>query len=293
MAPTRVLVLGSSGRIGTMLRRCWATDTSASQGDAIEFVFQTRQAQPDRPDDLLWDITEDPPDALRLGGAYDCLIVLSGIVPKPDADFTLNTAIATASLRAAARLGIASVFLASTSAVYGSYQDEPFREDHIPRPVTDYGRSKYSMETTARAQARALGVKLCCLRIGNVSGADALLLTGAALAAGETILLDRFHDGGTPVRSYMGPRTFARILRSLIHNRADVPEVLNIAAPKPVSMLALAEAAQMPVTLRPVDAQDHQYVTLDCQALAALHAFEPLASDPSEIVRQWQDLRGA
>ena len=287
--PTRVLVLGSSGRIGTMLRGCWAVQSDP----ATEFTFQTRRADENHPADFLWDVADAPPQVLIDAPTFDCMIVLSGVVPRPDADFTLNAAIGTASITAAARLGIGTVLLASTSAVYGTHSDAPFHEEDTPHPLNDYGRSKLEMEATSRDCAQALGIKLCCLRIGNVAGADVLLLNGAALGPSGKLSLDCFTDGGTPVRSYIGPQTLAEVLISLIRARDDLPAVLNVAAPRPVSMLALTQAAEFPVTLTPAQTDRHQHVTLDCSALSALHRFGPSASTPAGIVRQWQRIKPA
>ncbi|MBB3995913.1 nucleoside-diphosphate-sugar epimerase [Sulfitobacter undariae] len=292
MKPIRVLVLGGSGRIGTLLRHAWAQDLERGRVKGIELVFQTRQAEPSHPDDLIWHVLGETPQAVRDAPPFDCMIVLSGITPKPDADFTLNTQIGAASLRAAADLGIGHVLLASTSAVYGSASDAPFAEIDPLEPVNDYGRSKLEMEQACQPQARALGVGLCSLRIGNVAGADALLMSGAALASHETLQLDCFEDGGTPVRSYIGPISLAQVMISLVRRRAQLPFALNIAAPHPVTMGALAEAAKMPVTLRPTQNNAHQHITLACDALSALHDFDQAESTADEILRQWQSLTG-
>jgi nucleoside-diphosphate-sugar epimerase len=147
------------------------------------------------------------------------------------------------------------------------------------------------MENRCLAQADALGVGLSCLRIGNIAGADALLLNGAALLEDQKLRLDFFADHGTPVRSYIGPQTLARTICALVRNRADLPPLLNVAAPQPVTMRALAEAADMPFDLIPATYSGHQHITLDCTALTRFHAFEPRDSTPEEMVRQWQAAR--
>jgi len=286
---TRVLVLGNTGRIGKMLRQAWVSDQRARQGD-IEFVYQRRHADHVYPDDLLWDILTEPPHALAKAAPFDCMIVLSGVVPKANADLTLNTAIGSACVAAASQLAIPHVLLASTSAVYGTGSNEGFSEQDKTDPSNAYGRAKQEMEQICHAQARELGIELCCLRIGNVAGADALLTNGAALASGEKLHLDCFEDGGTPLRSYIGPESLARVMFSLIHKRSQLPLSLNIATPFPITMGALAQAAHMPVELRRVTDNAHQYVTLDCSALADLHAFTPTEMQPRDMVAQWRAL---
>lgn len=282
MTKLRVLVLGGSGRIGSLVRRSWARETGTA------FTFQTRHPSPTHQGDIVWNVLSEPPDTLGTVPPFDCMVVLSGIVPGPGADLSLNTAIGSACIAAAAQYGIGHVLLASSSAVYGSYSDDPFSERDPPEPVNHYGRAKHAMEVACHTQARASGVHLCCLRIGNVAGADALLLNGAALDRGKTLQLDCFSDGGTPRRSYIGPDSLARAIVSLVRHRAQLPDVLNIAAPSPVTMGALAKAAGMPVTLHTAQDTAHQHITLDCNALAVLHEFDPAESTAAEMISQWR-----
>jgi len=288
-AKQRVLVLGGSGRVGRMLRHSWAQN-----GGGLDFTFQTREHDAAHSTDLVWDVMDPPPSPVLNAAPFDCMIVLSGVVPGPDADFTRNSAIGAAAIAAAARLGIPCVLLASTSAVYGAGGQTPFHEGDTPCPVNAYGHSKHLMEVQCRAQALALGISLCCLRIGNVAGADALLLNAQALADGDALVLDVFAQGGTPVRSYIGADSLARVLCTLVHQNQnrDVPELLNIAAPHPVSMRALAESAGVAFDLRPAPPTAHQLITLDCTALATLHSFDPAESDPDEMVLQWRHCTG-
>lgn len=285
----RILVIGSTGRIGTMLRRGWEQDTAHKSDDM--FVYQTRHRQDAPCDDPVWDILDPPPTSVTAQTPFDCMIVLAGIVPQRAANFALNNTIGHASIEAASQLGIPRVLLASTSAVYGNYSDAPLGENDLLDPVNDYGRSKRDMEVACHTQARMLECELCCLRIGNVAGADSLLLNGAALGPDERLQLDSFADGGTPVRSYIGPYSLGRVLLSLARIPATLPGYLNIAAPQPVSMGALAQAAQMPVTLRPAQSGAHQHITLDCHALTRLHSFKDIESDPEEMIRQWRNVR--
>lgn len=285
---TRVLVLGGGGRVGRLLRQAWFQDHDKNPN--VCFTFQTRYVQESLPNDLLWDILQGPPPMRAHAAGFDCMIVLSGVVPKPGADFTLNTKIGTASVVAAERLGIPHVLLASTSAVYGTYSNEPFSEHSALHPTNEYGKSKRDMEQAAHRLAHSSGVALCCLRIGNVAGADALLRNAKALAPGENLRLDTFENGGTPLRSYIGPHSLARTLVSLIYNRAKLPAAVNIATPLPVSMGALAEAAHIPLDLHRVSESAHQYVTLDCSVLDALHDFDPCEFQPLEMIRQWRRL---
>jgi len=281
IAKRRVLILGGNGRIGTMLRHVWDGDDMG-----LDLTFQTRSS--DTVSDVCWNLFDPIPEALLQAPIFDCMIVLSGVVPKPDADFARNSDIGLASLAAAAQLGVGSVILASTSAVYGAYKATALREEDALHPVNDYGTSKQEMEQRCAAAAQTLSLGLCCLRIGNVAGADSLLVNAQNLSKGQRLTLDVFPDGGTPLRSYIGPETLAQALSSLVFHEGPLPPVLNVAVPRPVTMGALAQAAGVPFDLRPNATTAHQRITLDCSRLAQIHSFTPADSDPETMVQQWK-----
>jgi nucleoside-diphosphate-sugar epimerase len=179
--------------------------------------------------------------------------------------------------------------LTSSSAVYGAPKgNAPLQEDDEPRPVNDYGRSKLAMEEICEPW-RARGMDICCLRIGNVAGADVLLLNG--MAADKPLVIDRFDDGGGPLRSYIGPATLARITATLAANPEPLPFHINIGAPEPVAMADLASAAGIAWAWQKAPPSAHQRITLDLSRLEALYSFAPTDSRPKELIDQWTGLR--
>mgnify|MGYP005850298485 CR=1 FL=1 len=192
----RVLVMGASGRIGAYLRQFWP-------GLGLDPVWQYRANAPDGA--LLWSpLAYSVPDV----GPVDTVVCLSGVTQG--AALALNTDLARAALDAARVLGAKRVLLASSSAVYGA-SPGPHFEDGPCAPATPYGVSKLTMEQAALAQAGALAV--CCLRIGNIAGADALL---GGLTPGTVPVLHHFSDGRAPRRAYIGPKTLAHVLAQLV-----------------------------------------------------------------------------
>ncbi|MET4101740.1 UDP-glucose 4-epimerase [Roseovarius sp. MBR-78] len=275
-ADDHILLTGASGRVGRMVLRSWPQGRQAL----------TAQYRRPHPGALCWDPLDGPGALLahadRAGRCFGAVVALAGVVPGPGRDLSLNRTIAEATVDAAAQAGITRVILASSSAVYGA--GEAMDEDAPPAPVNAYGAAKREMET-ACAPWRARGMEICCLRIGNVAGADALLLN---VAGGHgALVIDRFADGGGPVRSYIGPATLAAVLATLCRHADPLPDVLNIAAPVPVAMTALAQAAGARYETRPAPPEAHQRITLDCRRLAALHHFAPKDSTAAEMVRQW------
>jgi nucleoside-diphosphate-sugar epimerase len=279
---TSILLTGASGRVGAMLRACWR-----HAAPDLALVPQYRRAAPQGA--LQWDPL-DGPDALLAhvadAGRPAAIVALAGVTPGPGRDLTLNRTLAEATLDAALRAGVRRVLLASSSAVYGAGDGTPFAEEAARAPVNAYGTAKLEMEE-ACAPWRARGLDLCALRIGNVAGADALLLNVARAGPGGAVVIDRFADDGGPVRSYIGPATLAAVLATLARHPVPLPGALNIAAPEPVAMTALAQAARARIETRPAPPGAHQRITLDCRRLGALHRFAPEDVSPVEMVRQW------
>lgn len=211
------------------------------------------------------------------------MIILAGVTPASGPPLDENAAIAEACVQAAQRAGLSRVLLVSTQAVYGAPEGRGFRETDAPRPVSDYGRTK--LEAEEACQASDLDVTI--LRLGNVAGADQLLIN-ARTATGETpVILDQFSDGATPRRSYIAPDTLAKVLEH-IADMDSPPPVINVAAPVPVTMRALLEAAGVPMRLQPAPASAVKDLTLDCSLLERTFSFAPGDSDPVRMAATWR-----
>lgn len=282
----RILLVGSTGRVGRLV----AAGFVIVAQDTVRLFHQGRSPGKTTGIDMFWDPLEDGPGPLtswvQETGPVDAMIVLAGIVPASGKDLSLNTDIATACLDGARAAGIPRVLMASSSAVYGAWKESPFSEGDPTRPVNAYGAAKLHMEA-ACARYRDTGPEVCALRIGNVAGADALLLNKARSSPDHPLNVDRFPDGGGPVRSYIGPVTLARVLTGLAVCPAPLPENLNIALASPVAMEDLAQAAGLPWTFVPAPETAIQKITLDCSALCALLPALSLSARADEIVDEW------
>ena len=283
-----VICVGSSGRVGCLVSAFWQRDPES----ATRTVLQSRRI--DSVTDaasLKWDPMDGSGELCDWVGQYgklQAMIVLAGVTPGQGKDLSLNTDIAVACVTAAAAAGIPRVLVASSSAVYGAGDGTAFRETSACQPANAYGEAKLAMEHACHEHAKA-DLDVCCLRIGNVAGADALLLNVAELGPDEPVVIDTFADGRGPVRSYIGPKSLARVLNKLAVHDTVLPPALNIAAPDPISMDALAQAAGQPWTAKPAHSAAQQSITLDTMLLNEFCSFSREESCPSDMVSQWKE----
>lgn len=274
----RPIVLGATGRIGTGFQRL----ARAGLWPGITPLWQARNGGLRPADDgWEWDILGP-----RKPAVPPCrgIIGLAGVVSGP---VGLNTDLALAAVDLALASGCVPVLLTSTAAVYG-HQSGPVDEQSICDPINDYGRAKLAMERAVAVRLRALGrdaPPVCILRIGNVAGADSLLLS----AGRGAVILDQFAGGRGPERSYIGMQSLARVMISLMdcmERGEPVPLVLNVAAPAAVRMTDLLQAAGVGWNWQPAPPGAVARMTLDTARLATLVPLEPQAAAPAELVRQ-------
>jgi len=251
------LILGANGRIGLMWQALWR---AGAWPDTRRPVWHGRNKA-----DLIWDMTSALPDRVP---SCSGVIVLAGRTAGSDADLAQNAPLATAALDLAAKHGLGPVLLCSTSAVYGAATD-PQSED-AAAPANAYGHAKLDMEQAAAAHS----TPSCALRIANVAGADAAMLN----AAKGPVTLDRFPDGQTPRRMYIGPASLLRVMLDLIalaQNGTQLPPVLNIARPGLIPMGGLLDAAGAEWSPRAAPASALPSLELDLTRLAALLPLAP------------------
>jgi nucleoside-diphosphate-sugar epimerase len=276
----QVLITGAAGRLGRLLRAAWADCSPLG----FEPIWSSRRAGSRQ--HVIWDILSGPaPDIGR-----DAVILhLAGVLRGDRAMLSANPAMARSVCTFAQAAGASHVFLASSAAVYGAAM-----RDHVevqaPAPQSDYGHAKLAMEREALCWAHGLGPNapgITCLRIGNVLGADALFC-GADVS--RHIVLDPvLGQRGGPIRSYIGPQAIAQVLAGLLlRASANLPKILNIAAPGAVSMADLLDAAQLPYSFGMPNADIIPKVCLSTKRLASLM---PLCqTNATALVADWRAL---
>lgn len=264
---TQSALIGSTGRVGAMVARAWSQSTHPWHTAPVQ---TRRMDQPATDRHIPWDITAQGAAGLARWmdqfGPLQALVVLAGTTPATGQDMGDNVTLARHYVQAAQTLGIPRVLVASSSAIYGPGHGRPISETDPCAPINAYGQSKLDMEADLQTLT-GMGTEICCLRIGNVLGADALLLNAAK---GGAVQIDQFADGHGPMRSYVAPGVLGHILGHLAVQDAPLPFVLNVAQPSPVYMEDLAKAAGLDWDTRPAPENALQNLTLSCERLCAL-----------------------
>lgn len=275
MSRPRLLVLGGTGRLAAMLRRwdpgrfdiTWGARPGHAGTAGRVVVFDTRT---------------DPAALAAACADADVILDLSGPSTNP-ARVVPGFAAIPELARAVGHAARGRPLLwMSSAAVYGARLMA--REEAPLAPRDAYGQGKAQGEAVLSGRP---GVTR--LRLGNVAGADALL---GELRAGVPVRLDRFADGSTPKRSYIGPKTLAKSLFFLAEAAARgqrLPAVLNLAAPGPgVEMGALLDAAKLDWQPRHAPENALRGVTLDTAALGAVLALPAETGTPATLVAEWR-----
>lgn len=217
--------------------------------------------------DLAWSMAGTPPDLPVCRSR--AIFVLAGAIPQSRQEMALNITLARAGVAAARHWGAARCFVVSSSSVYGPTGEAPVNEDTPPDPQNSYARSKLNMERATSAP------DVTALRLANVAGASEPFLT---LERPEVPVLDRFADGRGPMRSYIGPICLARVivgLAALAEKGAELPPVLNVAAPGEVAMEDVFRAAKRAFVWREAPAKAAAHVHLDVSRLADVVPLAP------------------
>ncbi|WP_198672207.1 NAD-dependent epimerase/dehydratase family protein [Pseudogemmobacter bohemicus] len=295
-----IIVTGARGRVGRILARAWAAEPPpglrilwSSRGKAAgDRAADDRASDDSTPGDLAWDIgagaaPDWPADAI--------LLHLAGTTGARDPG--ANPALIPALAEACRRNRLAHLVFLSTAAIYAP-GPLPARETDPPAPANPYGAAKLEAEHLLAGS----GLALTILRLGNLAGADALL---APRDPGSVIRLDPIPgEPRGPMRSWIGPLTFARTIAALLTRIAGeiaagnpggksggeaLPPILNLSQAPPLGMAELLAASDLAWDWAAPNPAVVPAAMLDNTALAKLIPL-PLAR-PGQIIAEIRALR--
>jgi nucleoside-diphosphate-sugar epimerase len=260
-------MLGASGRVGRAVRAVW--DCKPMQGIGIVPVSRSAVASEGG---VSW----APGRKGVVLPAADVVLAFWGVTRGDRTALAANTALAEAAGDLASRLGARQVIHCSSAAVYPPCA-APLPETAAGCSPSAYGQAKLDMEAAIAAMPG--DAVQTVLRIGNVAGADALFRN---LWPGGSVTLDAFRSGSGPTRSYIAPHDLATVVEALI--REPFAGAVNVAAPQPTAMHAIAEATGTSVVWRQAPDASIETVHLDTTRLSAICQLPAQAADAGHLV---------
>lgn len=275
--PANVLVLGSNGKLGRMLRRVWEDRPDPN----VNFIWQARKQN--QKDCFVWSLG-DPIESLP---PITAIIALWGVTPKDGANLADNSMLAKAAHEIGVALGVERILHCSSAAVYPPSAN-PLKEEVIGSAPNPYGQSKRDMEQAIEymQKQRPNGPLQCAMRIGNVAGADSLFAT---IKHSTTVNLPKFSDGQGPRRSYIAPSDLGKSVLALLKcPLKKLPRIVNVAAQTATPMSDLAHASNCKVVWNNPRPNDIPIVELDT---ARLNTLLPLGKENSFaqfIIDDWK-----
>ena len=276
---TTALVLGSTGRLGRLMRHLWQRPPPALSH--VHWVGRHGG------EGILEWAPSDPTGALPRA---DVVIALWGVTKGDEAALSQNVDLGRSAMELAVQIGASRILLMSSAAVYGP-SDKPLVETAERHPLTPYGMAKCAMEDVIQdwCDTNLFGPETCVLRLGNVAAADQLF---ASLDGKEPVVLDQFDDGMGPSRSYLAPRDLARALGDLATcPDRYLPRFINVAGPRPVQMEHILRASERPFDWRAAPDNAQAAVTLDTTRISRLSGELVASSDAASLIADWRDYR--
>lgn len=268
-----IYLLGASGKLGRMVLANWR----GKSGEDVEIIPVYRTAGKGE-QALIW----RPGSPVPAGLTGSAVLALWGVTGNDPRSLRVNTELAIAAMEFSAAVGARRVLHCSSAAVYTPAPGALAEEAATGGP-SPYGQAKFAMEQ-ALDQWQADnpdGPEACSLRIGNVAGADSLF---ANMRPGDVITLDRFKDGSGPRRSYLAPADLTLGMFACL--KIDVlPKVMNLAAPVPTEMDALANAAGCEVQWRAAPDTAAQVVWLDTARMNGIYPINTGCGAADYLVR--------
>lgn len=175
-------------------------------------------------------------------------------IQDPMDSFSRNVVGTTNVLEAARNSGVKRVVFTSSSAVYGSPKEAPFREETGVVPESPYGVHKYLGEMKCRLYADLYGLPTVVARCFNVyglnqppEGANAVVIPIFLHKRKKGLPLPIFGSGGDSRDFIHVDDLVEGIIKLMEHPKLGRAEVINLGSGVPVSVKKIAEMIGGPV----------------------------------------------
>ncbi len=240
---------------------------------------------------------------------FAALIVVGESVRDPARYYEINLVKPLTMLEALREVGVATLILSSSAAVYGEPREVPITEEHPTQPLNPYGRTKLALEGALESWRQAHGLGYSALRYFNAAGADPegrvgedhhpethLIPNVLAVALGQRPALRLFGDDyptpdGSCVRDYVHVTDLARAhVLALEHGQRGEGRIYNLGNARGHSVKEVVEVARevtghpIPVEVCPRRPGDAAVLVADAERAERELGWERRLSDLRTIV---------
>lgn len=276
MLNKKVLVTGSNGRLGRLLRGLW------SQNPPVGWHPIWLGREPACDIDHIW----EPGVSTHALPHTHAILALWGVVPGLG-NLDDNSRLAEAAMELGKSVGAQHVLHCSSAAVYGA--GHSLKETCFTAPETHYGQSKKAMEDTVESWVKAYpdGPTACLMRLANVVGADSLF---SAMNEPKPMVLDQFSDGSFPCRSYVSVSCFSKAIQGILNCiPSNFPPVVNIAEPDMYSMWDLVRSSGRAVRFQKANRAALTQVGMDVDLLQGMTG-ALTRKTATNLINEWRKL---
>ena len=283
----KVLIIGSSGRIASMMRCNW------DLGLSIEVIWHYRKKEdvqynliPNQSEIFFDPMDYDASVVHKLEGV-DTVVCLAGISFGTQSELFLNTQLAEASLKLSEDIGAKQLFYASSAAVYG--YGNSLTEQDAANPVSDYGQSKLDAERFLEKSNS--DVSIISMRMGNALFADSITGQLKPPPLENLIYLDFFPNGRSLCRSYIDSISLSRIINSLSDSTLNGFNILNVASIEEIEADQLLNKLKVPWIKNNRAKWDGQKITISTMLLQELLIKSNLSKDWTKSLHDWSNIK--
>ena len=281
----KILVLGGSGRIASMMRESWNFKSSVGVIWQYRKGFDHRQLRT-HDSAIFFEPTSYTSSIVSKLGKIDTVICLAGVSSGTQAELSLNAHLAEVSLGLSEDLGANRLFYCSSAAVYG--QGENLTERNAPSPTTDYGQSKLDAERVLSGSKSR--VSIISMRMANALFADSITGQLPLPAQDNSINLDFFPDGKSLRRSYIDSFSLGHIIDLLSVIPMPGFSVLNIASVEVIQINDLLNKLRVPWVANHRSHWSGQNITLSTKLLRGMLSNSNLHSSWAKSLSNWIDI---
>ncbi|HHX29276.1 MAG TPA: NAD-dependent epimerase/dehydratase family protein [Firmicutes bacterium] len=234
----RVLVTGASGFIGSHIAHYLQ-----AQGWAVRGMVRARTHGNTVQFPLVYGDLLDSDSLDRVARGVDTVIHCAGLAHRPSATLDEHIRINVHGTRSllcqAIRHGVKQFIFMSSISVYGKH-DEPYREEHVLRPVTPYGHAKARAEDVLQEMAASQRLPLVILRLSTVYGmggpGNVNRLIRAVRTFGPIVIGD-----GKNEKSLTYVQNVAQLIDHAMTNHPGTSAICNVSDPRPYTLYEITE----------------------------------------------------